>query len=116
MVDVKLQEMLIALAKLLKRAESFGSHKIELEPLSTRERMSSILDQVRVAGDIFVPFLSLFDPTEGRAGVVVTFLAMMELIKESLLDIVQTEAFAPIHVKAKAISDEATEFAENERF
>lgn len=112
--DVKLQEMLIALAKLLKRAESFGSHRIELEPLSTRERMSSILDQVQLAGDNFVPFLSLFDPEEGKAGVVVTFLAMMELIKESLLDIVQTEAFAPIHVKAKVVSDESTEPAEFE--
>ncbi len=107
--DVKLQEMLIVLAKVLKRAESFGSHKIELEPLSTRERMSSILDQVQLAGDNFVPFLALFDPEEGKAGVVVTFLAMMELIKESLLEIVQTEAFAPIHVKAKAESDAVME-------
>ena len=62
----------------------------------------------------FVPFLALFDPEEGKAGVVVTFLAMMELIKESLLDIVQTEAFAPIHVKAKVVSDESTEPAEFE--
>ncbi len=107
--DVKLEEMLIVLAKVLKRAESFGSHKIELEPLSTRERMSSILDQVQLAGDNFVPFLALFDPEEGKAGVVVTFLAMMELIKESLLEIVQTEAFAPIHVKAKAESDAVME-------
>ncbi len=107
--DVKLQEMLISLAKVLKRAESFGSHKIELEPLSTRERMSSILDQVQLAGDNFVPFLALFDPKEGKAGVVVTFLAMMELIKEALLEIVQTEAFAPIHVKVKAVSDAVIE-------
>ena len=107
--DVKLQEMLLALSKVLKRSDTFTSHRIELEPLSTRERMSSILDQVQAAGDQFVPFISLFKVEEGRSGVIVTFLAMMELIKESLLDIVQTEPFAPIHVKAKAFTEEATE-------
>jgi segregation and condensation protein A len=80
-----------------------------MEPLSTRERMSAILDQVQSAGDQFVPFVALFTVEEGRSGVVVTFLAMMELIKESLLDIVQTEAFAPIHVKMRTGDDAATE-------
>jgi segregation and condensation protein A len=107
--DVQLQEMLIVLAKVLKRADTFTSHRIELEPLSTRERMSSILERVHAAGDQFIPFIALFDPEEGKAGVVVTFLAMMELIKESLLDIVQTEAFAPIHVKTRSVDDNATE-------
>ncbi|MFN3235551.1 MAG: segregation and condensation protein A [Pseudomonadales bacterium] len=107
--DVQLQEMLIVLAKVLKRADTFTSHRIELEPLSTRERMSSILERVQAAGDQFIPFISLFDPEEGKAGVVVTFLAMMELIKESLLDIVQTEACAPIHVKTRSVDDNATE-------
>ena len=107
--DVKLQEMLIVLSKVLKRAETFTSHRIELEPLSTRERMSSILERVQNAGDQFVSFISLFDPEEGRSGVVVTFLAMMELIKESLLEIVQTEPFAPIHVKSRSADDRATE-------
>jgi segregation and condensation protein A len=107
--DVQLQDMLMALSKVLKRSDTFTSHRVELEPLSTRERMSSILDQVHAAGDQFVPFLSLFDAAEGRSGVIVTFLAMMELIKESLLDIVQTEPFAPIHIKAKAFTEEVTE-------
>jgi segregation and condensation protein A len=107
--DVNLQEMLLALAKILKRADSYTSHRIEMEPLSTRERMSAILDQVQSAGDQFVPFVALFTVEEGRSGVVVTFLAMMELIKESLLDIVQTEPFAPIHVKIRAGDDAATE-------
>jgi segregation and condensation protein A len=107
--DVKLQEMLIVLAKVLKRAETYTSHRIELEPLSTRERMSSILEQVQKAGDQFLPFTALFDPEEGRAGVVVTFLATMELIKESLLEIVQTEPFAPIHVKSRSPDEHATE-------
>ncbi len=107
--DVQLQEMLVVLAKVLKKAETFTSHRIELEPLSTRERMSAILDQVQQAGDQFLPFISLFNPEEGKAGVVVTFLAMMELIKESLLDIIQTEPFAPIHVKTRGTDDSATE-------
>jgi len=107
--DVKLQEMLLVLSKVLKRAENFGSHRIELEPLSTRERMSKILDQVQNAGGQFVPFIALFSFEEGRAGVVVTFLATMELIKESLLEIVQTEPFAPIHVKSRSADDRATE-------
>jgi segregation and condensation protein A len=71
--------------------------------------MSSILERVQKAGDQFVSFISLFDPEEGRSGVVVTFLAMMELIKESLLEIVQTEPFAPIHVKSRSADDRATE-------
>ncbi len=107
--DVQLQEMLIVLAKVLKRAETFTSHRVELEPLSTRERMSSILERVQAAGDQFLPFISLFNPEEGKAGVVVTFLAMMELIKESLLDIIQTEPFAPIHVKSRSAESAVTE-------
>lgn len=107
--DVQLQEMLLVLSKVLKRAESYASHHVALEPLSTRERMSKILDRVHQAGDQFVPFMSLFTAEEGRAGVIVTFLATMELIKESLLEIVQTEPFAPIHVKAKANAVEGEE-------
>jgi segregation and condensation protein A len=105
--EVNLREMLLALAKVLKRAENFTSHRIESETLSTRERMSAILDQVQQAGDQFVAFSALFDAEEGRGGVVVTFLAVMELIKESLLEIIQTEAFAPIHVKARTPSEGA---------
>jgi segregation and condensation protein A len=100
--EVDLREMLLALAKVLKRAENFTSHRIASETLSTRERMSAVLDQVHQAGDQFVAFSALFDAQEGKGGVVVTFLAVMELIKESLLEIVQAEAFAPIHVKARA--------------
>ena len=105
MPQVELQEMLVALARVLKRAENFTSHHVALEPLSTRERMSDILEKVNQASGQFVPFLSLFSIEEGRSGVVVTFIAMMELIKESLLDIVQTEPYSPIHVRvAGAVS------------
>nr|WP_075187980.1 ScpA family protein [Teredinibacter haidensis] len=98
--DVDLKEILLALSEVLRRADMFESHYIEKEKLSTRERMGQVLD--KLAGQQFVPFVSLFSVKEGRLGVVVTFLAVMELIKESLVEIVQTEAFAPIHVKARA--------------
>lgn len=107
--DVSLQELLVVLGRVLKRAENFSSHHITLEPLSTRERMSQILDRVSKAGDQFCTFVSLFNIEEGRAGVVVTFIATLELIKESLLELVQSEPFAPIHVKARAASVEEEE-------
>jgi segregation and condensation protein A len=98
--EVDMKELLVALADVLKRADLFVSHHIEKEKLSTRERMTQVLDKLR--GKQFVPFVSLFTVEEGRLGVVVTFLAVMELIKESLVEIVQGEEFGPIHVKAKS--------------
>ena len=97
--EVDMREILAALAAVLSRAEMFESHQIEREKLSTRERMSQVLEHIR--GNQFVPFVSLFKESEGRLGVVVTFLAVMELIKESLVEIVQSESFGPIHVKAR---------------
>lgn len=97
--DVALKEILLALGEVMHRAEMFTSHHVEREVLSTRERMSMVLGAL--GGKQFVPFVSLFHVEEGRLGVVVTFLAIMELIKESLVEIVQTEAFGPIHIKAK---------------
>ena len=97
--DVDIREILTALADVLRRAEMFESHHIEREKLSTRERMSQVL--VRLRGEQFIPFVSLFKVAEGRLGVVVTFLAIMELIKESLIEIVQNEPFGPIHIKAR---------------
>ena len=98
--DVDMREILTALADVLRRAEMFESHHIEREKLSTRERMSQVLERLR--GEQFIPFVSLFKVAEGRLGVVVTFLAIMELIKESLVEIVQNESFGPIHIKARA--------------
>ncbi len=98
--DVEMKELLLALGAVLKRAEMFESHMIQREKLSTRERMSQVLGKLQ--GHHFVPFVSLFTIEEGRLGVVVTFLAVMELVKESLVEIVQTDAFGPIHVKAKS--------------
>lgn len=97
--DVDMRELLIALSEVLRRADMFTSHHVEREKLSTRERMTQVLD--RLKGRQFVPFVSLFVVKEGRLGVVVTFLAVMELIKESLVEIVQSEMFGPIHVKSR---------------
>jgi segregation and condensation protein A len=97
--DVDMRDLVTALAEVLRRSEMFESHQIEMEKLSTRERMSQVLD--RLHDNQFVPFVALFKLEEGRLGVVVTFLAVMELIKESLVEIVQSESFGPIHVKAK---------------
>ena len=97
--EVDMRELVAALADVLKRSEMFESHQIEMEKLSTRERMSQVMENLR--DNQFVPFVALFSLEEGRLGVVVTFLAVMELIKESLVEIVQSESFGPIHVKAK---------------
>lgn len=97
--EVDMKELLIALRDVLRRAEMFSSHQIKFEALSVRERMGKVLE--RVSAQTFTDFASLFDPEEGRAGVVVTFLAIMELTKESLLEIIQTDSYGPIHVRAK---------------
>lgn len=98
--DVDMRELLMVLSDVLKRAQMYESHQVQREALSTRERMSQVLE--RLQGKQFVPFVSLFSAEEGKLGVVVTFLAIMELIKESLVEIVQTESFGPIHVKGRA--------------
>ena len=71
-----------------------------METLSTREKMSEIL--VRISNNKFVPLGSLLIREEGRLGVVVTFLAIMELLKDSMIEIVQSEAFGPIHLKSRS--------------
>ncbi|TWC38916.1 condensin subunit ScpA [Pseudomonas sp. SJZ079] len=96
---VSLEELLVSMAEVLRRADMFESHQITRETLSTRERMSEVLE--RLKGGAFVPFAELFTVAEGRLGVVVTFMAVLELIKESLVELVQNEAFAPIHVRAR---------------
>jgi segregation and condensation protein A len=96
---VEMRELLLAFAEVLNRAAVTVSHHISFEKLSTRERMTQILVQLQQSP--FVPFVALFRIEEGRMGVVVSFLAIMELIKESLVEIVQSEPFGPIHVKAR---------------
>ena len=98
--DVDLREVLLSLAQVLRRAELFTKHEIKFEALSVRDRMGNILSRVK-QGDGFIGFNELFRAEEGRIGVVVTFLAIMELIRESLVDFVQAEPFAPIHVRVR---------------
>ena len=102
--QVSLEELLISMAEVLRRADMFESHQVTRETLSTRERMSDVLERLKGGG--FVPFVALFTAEEGRLGVVVTFMAVLELIKESLVELVQNEPFAPIHVRAR--SDESS--------
>ena len=96
---VDLNDVLIALSRVLRRADMFGHHHIHLETLSTREKMSDIL--ANLSNSEFVSLTSLLTKGEGRLGVVVTFLAIMELMKDSLVEIVQTDSFGPIHLKSR---------------
>ncbi|WP_456405746.1 segregation and condensation protein A [Thiolapillus sp.] len=100
---VELKELLLALKDVLQRADMFSSHHIAQEPLSMRERMSRVLEAVST--ERFIDFHELFDITEGRDGVVVTFMAILELLKQTLIEMVQSETFGPIHVKAHGISE-----------
>ena len=102
---VDFRELAIALAEVLNRVELYKRHSITVEPLSVRERMSKILDQIAgVSG--FLNFPELFELEEGRKGVVVTFLALLELMREGLVDVSQNEPYSPIYV---LISSEVVE-------
>jgi len=102
--EVELKEILLAISEVMRRAEMFAHHHIRREPLSVRERMSQVLDAL--TADNFTEFTTLFRLEEGKRGVVVTLLAILELIKQSLIELIQTEAFGTIHVKAVAASQE----------
>jgi segregation and condensation protein A len=93
-----LQEMLVAFKEVVVRAEFFARHHVQREPLSMRERMTDIL--TTLAASRFVEFTQLFHAEEGRMGVTVTFVAILELVREGLIEIVQAQAFAPLHVRA----------------
>jgi segregation and condensation protein A len=95
--QVTLREMLLAFREVATRSQMFAHLHVQREPLSVRERMSSVLAALE-QGD-FVDFMQLFDPVEGRTGITVTFVAILELLREGLIDIVQTEAMAPLHVR-----------------
>lgn len=101
---VQLREMLLALHDVLKRAELFTGHAIKRDALSVRQRMTDVL--TRLGDGSFHRFESLFDPREGKLGVVVTFLSILELAKEQLLDIVQEAPLAPIYLKSLAAGED----------
>ncbi|MDE2496721.1 MAG: segregation/condensation protein A [Xanthomonadaceae bacterium] len=100
---VDLREMLLAMRDVLHRAELSGHHEVEREPLSVRQRMGEVLR--RLGDGTFHRFESLFETSEGRLGVVVTFLSLLELAKDRLIEIMQDAPLAPIYLKARAVAD-----------
>ena len=96
--EVDLQELLFAFQDILKRIDLKSHHQIEKETLSIRERMTDVL--ARISETNFAEFTSLFTMKEGRLGVVVTFISILELMKDGLIEIVQAEPYGPIHVKS----------------
>ena len=103
--DVTLKEILIAFHDVLKRAELNSELHFERETLSVRQRMSQIINKIDVNN--FTDFTKLFDINEGRLGVAVTFLAILELLKDTMIDVVQNEEFAPLHIKvSSSVHDE----------
>ena len=95
--QVTLQEMLLAFQEVLSRSDMFAHHHVQREPLSVRQRMSDVL--AALSSSAFVDFVKLFHPSEGRRGVAVTFVALLELLREGLIEIVQSQAYGPLHVR-----------------
>jgi segregation and condensation protein A len=100
--QVTLQEMLLAFKDVVVRSEMFAHHHIQRERLSVRARMADILSTLEHSS--FVEFIRLFRPEEGRMGITVTFVAILELVREGLIDIVQAEPFAPLHVRSAGVN------------
>ena len=100
MPDVTMKELLLAFHDVLIRAEMFSNLRMHREPLSVRQRMSEIL--MRIKANEFTGFADLFDAEEGRMGVAVTFIAILELLRESVIEVVQSEQYAPLHIRASS--------------
>jgi segregation and condensation protein A len=103
--EVDLRDLLMAFKDAMVRSEMYTHHQIQREALSVRERMTKVLSQITAEG--FTDYTSLFTIEEGRRGVVVTLLALLELVKEQLIDLVQSEAYSSIHIKAASGSEGA---------
>jgi segregation and condensation protein A len=117
--QVTLQEMLLAFQEVLARSDMFAHHHVQREALSVRQRMTDVLSSLN--GNAFLDFVRLFRPEEGRRGVTVTFVAILELLKEGLIDIVQSEAYGPLHVRLgnpgkrlRLVTDDAPDAAAND--
>ena len=98
--DVTLKEVVIAFHDVLKRAELNSELHFERETLSVRQRMSQIIK--KIGTENFTDFSELFDLDEGRIGVAVTFLAILELLKDAMIDVVQNQEFAPLHIRVSS--------------
>lgn len=110
--DIELKELLLAFKDVLQRADMFQKHQVDSEPLSMRERMGQVLAQLESAladGRDFIEFSLLFTVEEGKQGVIVSFIATLELLKEGLIDIVQAQPYSPLHIRAALHSQEKVE-------
>lgn len=96
---VLMPDLVSALMDVLKRAKLNAKHHVHLDSLSVREKMMSILDRLQTEDHL--EFTSLFDLEEGKLGVVVTFLGLLELSKQGLIDFVQAAVFAPIYLSRR---------------
>ena len=110
--QVTLQEMLVAFQDVLSRSDMFAHHHVQREPLSVRQRMTDVMSAL--TGNGFIDFTQLFRAEEGRRGLTVTFIAVLELLREGLIEIIQAEPYAPLHVRAgnparhlKLVADDA---------
>jgi segregation and condensation protein A len=103
--EIDLKEVLLAFQDVLRRTERLSHHHIKREPLSVRERMSGILERLRT--QTVIPFPALFERREGRQGAVVSLLAVLELAKEQLIQIIQEEPLGPLSVRPLAAADGA---------
>ena len=101
--EVDMRDIIMAFKDILARADLKISHAIERETLSVRDKMTTLLDVIREKK--FFSFDSLFNPLEGRQGVVVTFLAVLELLKAQVLDIVQNENYGQIYIKSLQVEE-----------
>jgi segregation and condensation protein A len=111
---VELKEMLLALHDVLKRAELFTQHAIKRDALSVRQRMGELLESLK--DGVFHRFESLFNAEEGKLGVIVTFLGLLTLAKEQLVEIVQEGPLQPIYVKSLALMKEGEEIELSSEF
>lgn len=98
--DVTLKELLIAFHDVLKRVEMNSELHFEKETLSVKQRMLEIINRIQVKK--FIDFVDLFNINEGRLGIAVTFLAILELLKEATIEVVQNEEFAPMHIRVSS--------------
>jgi len=105
--DATLEELLVAFRDVLSRAKFNAHHHVQSEQLSVRERMTDVMD--RLSATDFIEFVKLFDPKEGRMGATVTLLALLELLKAGIIEVVQPELFSPIHVRATGSAQQISE-------
>ncbi len=98
--EVSFDELLNALSEVLYRSNLYDEHVVEPEAFSTRERMLIVLDRLNHESS-FVPFISILANIEGRKGLIVTFLALMELVREFCVELIQNESYGAIHIKMR---------------